>query len=513
RPRAGSDRIAGRHQYLRPRRGGADLFGSSIHGRRPGRIGRRRRCLSAAVANVRGEHLGRAVRAARAGARHREGLCAGLRWPRPASGRARPARQRAQARRRRTADARLGLPGRRRHRGARPVRWKSGTVRARRGARRHRRDHPRLRHRSARLDHDRSGDRRSVPLRRLRLRLALRAAARGDRARSCRGHHHGGSCRARLWRDHRRRRQARHDGKRAPPHAGHCGGVSLTRRVSPLAWAIAPAALLFVLFFILPFGVMAMLSFLSGNPVSNPNVVFTWRHYNRLLENDLYFDALIATLRIGAITTIIALLIGYPLAHWMARMHSRVGHAALLMAVVAPLLTGIVVRTFAWMTVLGDRGVINITAQWLGLTEKPLPLMYNEFGVIVGLVHIYVPFMVLTLVGVIGRIDRALEDAARGLGASRFRTFLEVTLPLSLPGILAGSLLVFALAISAYVTPVLLGGNNVLTLPMLIYQQVSASFNLGFAGALGVVLLAVSLALVFAYNTILGRLTGERQIA
>jgi putative spermidine/putrescine transport system permease protein len=283
--------------------------------------------------------------------------------------------------------------------------------------------------------------------------------------------------------------------------------------VSPIAWAIAPAALLFILFFILPFGVMALLSFLSGNPVSNPNVTFTWRHYNRLIDNDLYFDALVATMRIGAITTIVALLIGYPLAHWMARIHSRVGHALLLMAVIAPLLTGIVVRTFAWMTVLGDRGVINVTLQGLGLAEKPLPLMYNEFGVVLGLVHIYVPFMVLTLVGVIGRIDRALEEAARGLGAGRVRTFVEVTLPLSLPGILAGSLLVFALAISAYVTPVLLGGNNVLTLPMLIYQQVSASFNLGFAGALGVVLLVVSLALVFAYNTILGRLTGERQIA
>ena len=289
--------------------------------------------------------------------------------------------------------------------------------------------------------------------------------------------------------------------------------LNTKRKISPIAWAIAPAALLFVLFFILPFGVMMLLSFLSGNPVSNPNVSFTWRHYNRLLDSDLYFDALVATMRIGAITTLIALLIGYPLAHWMARMHSRVGHALLLMAVIAPLLTGIVVRTFAWMTVLGDRGVINITAQWLGLAAKPLPLMYNEFGVVIGLVHIYVPFMVLTLVGVIGRIDRTLEEAARGLGASRLKTFLEVTLPLSLPGILAGSLLVFALAISAYVTPVLLGGNNVLTLPMLIYQQVSASFNLGFAGALGTVLLVVSLALVFAYNSILGRLAGERQIA
>jgi putative spermidine/putrescine transport system permease protein len=285
------------------------------------------------------------------------------------------------------------------------------------------------------------------------------------------------------------------------------------RRISPIAWMIAPAALLFVMFFILPFGVMATLSLLSGNPVSNPNVTLTLRHYNRLFDSDLYFDALIATLRIGLVTTGIALVIGYPLAHWMARMRSRLGHALLLMAVIAPLLTGIVVRTFAWMTLLADRGVINTTLAWLGFADKPLPLMYNEFGVVVGLVHIYVPFMVLTLVGVIGRIDRTLEEAARGLGANRARTFLEVTLPLSFPGILAGSLLVFALAISAYVTPVVLGGNNVLTLPMLIYQQVSASFNLGFAGALGVVLLAVSLVLVFAYNTILSRVTGEGQLA
>jgi putative spermidine/putrescine transport system permease protein len=284
-------------------------------------------------------------------------------------------------------------------------------------------------------------------------------------------------------------------------------------RASPIAWAIAPAALLFVLFFILPFGVMAALSFLSGNPVSNPDVVFTWRNYQRLFESDLYFDALVATLRIGAITTVITLAIGYPLAHWMARMRSRLGHALLLMAVVAPLLTGIVVRTFAWMTLLGDRGVINTTLHGLGAIERPLPLMYNEFGVIVGLVHIYVPFMVLTLVGVIGRIDRSLEEAARGLGASRARTFLEVTLPLSLPGIVAGSLLVFALAISAYVTPVLLGGTSVLTVPVLIYQQVSASFNLGFAGALGAVLLVVALLLVLGYNTILGRLSGERRMA
>jgi putative spermidine/putrescine transport system permease protein len=120
--------------------------------------------------------------------------------------------------------------------------------------------------------------------------------------------------------------------------------------------------------------------------------------------------------------------------------------------------------------------------------------------------------MVLTLVGVIGRIDERLEEAARSLGASRLRAFAEVTLPLSLPGILAGSLLVFALSISSYVTPILMGGFQVMTLPILIYQQVSASFNLGFAAALGLVLLTVSIVLVIGYNHVLGRLSGQRDL-
>ncbi|MEJ7670669.1 MAG: ABC transporter permease [Casimicrobiaceae bacterium] len=286
-------------------------------------------------------------------------------------------------------------------------------------------------------------------------------------------------------------------------------------RLTPMAWLITPALLLFVLFFVLPFGVMAVMSFFSANPVSNPNAVLTTRHYERFIEDsaDIFHDALWATLRIGLVTTIVALLIGYPLAHWMARMRSRLGHALVLMAVIAPMLTGIVVRTFAWMTILQDKGVINTTLMSWSLIEKPLPLMYNEFGTVLALVHIYVPFMVLTLAGVIGRIDERLEQAARSLGAGRLRAFVEVTLPLSLPGILAGSLLVFALSISAYVTPSMMGGTQVLTLPMLIAQQVGTSFNPGFAGALGVILLLVSLVIIVAYNRILARLSGERGLA
>ncbi|CAL75965.1 putative ABC spermidine/putrescine transporter permease protein [Bradyrhizobium sp. ORS 278] len=283
-------------------------------------------------------------------------------------------------------------------------------------------------------------------------------------------------------------------------------------RVNRLALLILPSALLFALFFFLPIGLMAVMSVLTGNPVVTPNVAFTTKHYARMGTDSYYLEVIWTTLRIGLWTTLASLLVGYPLAHWMARIKSRTGHALLLMAVLAPMLTGIVVRTFAWMTLLSDKGVINQILTSLGLITKPLQLMYNETGIIVGLVHIYVPFMVLTLTGVIGRIDERLEQAAENLGASPWRAFVEVTLPLSLPGILAGSLLVFALAISAYVTPILLGGFQIMTLPILIYQQISANFNVGFAAALGMVLLVISLVLVIAYNHVLGLVSGQREL-
>ncbi len=272
-------------------------------------------------------------------------------------------------------------------------------------------------------------------------------------------------------------------------------------RSAPWAWALAaPALSLFALGFVLPLLTVAVLSLLSGNPVSNPRVVWTTRNYARLVADDYYVSVLLTTLLLAVATTIAALLIGYPLAYRLARMKPGPGRSLLLMAVLAPMLIGIVIRTYAWMTLLSEQGLINAGLRRLGLISAPLPLMYNRFGIVVALVHIYTPYMVLTLAGVLARIDRRLEEAAQGLGASPPRSFFEVTLPLSLPGILAGSLLVFALAVSAYVTPTLIGGFQVTTLPMLIYQQINGSLNLGFAGALGVLLLAVSLAVVAFYG-------------
>lgn len=268
---------------------------------------------------------------------------------------------------------------------------------------------------------------------------------------------------------------------------------------------LAPAGLIFLFFFAVPFVVMATMSLLTANPLVRPDATFTLRHYARMVDDIYYYEVLWQTLRLGLLTTVLSLVMGYPLAFLLARIRSATGRTLLLMAVIAPMVMGLVVRTYAWLGMFSNRGVINGTLMGLGLIEQPIQFLGTETAVVIALCHIYVPFMILTLTGVIARIDPKLEEAARGLGATRVGAFLQVTLPLSAPGILAGCLLVFALAISAYVTPIVIGGFEVQTLPMLIFQQVSASFNLGFAAALGVVLLVVALVLVFAYGRAMGR--------
>ncbi len=268
---------------------------------------------------------------------------------------------------------------------------------------------------------------------------------------------------------------------------------------------LAPALLIFAVFFLLPFLTMAVMSVLTGNPLTAPHVALTTRQFMRIAGDGYYASVLWTTIRLGLLTTVLSLLLGYPLAYWLARTPSAGTRRLLMMAVLAPMMMGLVVRTYAWLAMFSNRGVLNGTLLWLGAIAGPIPFLGSEAAVVVALAHIYVPFMILTLSGVLGRLDTRLEEASRGLGAGRARTFLEVTLPLSAPGILAGCLLVFALSISAYVTPIIIGNYAVQTLPILVYQQISASFNLPFAAALGIVLLAVALVIVAAYNRAMAR--------
>src|SRR5215510_4290362 len=267
--------------------------------------------------------------------------------------------------------------------------------------------------------------------------------------------------------------------------------------MAPAVLLLGPLVVLLVVFFSAPLVLMLVTSFAResfGQITWQP----TLHQYARFFSDTFYLGVLGDTLVLGAITTVAALLMGYPLAWHLARTRSR-WKPLLIVFILSPLLVGIVIRCYGWMILLADRGLINATLVEHGWIRKPLPLMYNTFGVTVALVHVFLPFMVLSLTGVLKRIDPQLIEASQTLGASPARAFLEVTLPLSLPGILAGSLLVFSLAISSFVVPILVGGFKVHVLPMVVYEQVLSVFDWPFGAANAFVLLVIAVALIALY--------------
>jgi putative spermidine/putrescine transport system permease protein len=260
---------------------------------------------------------------------------------------------------------------------------------------------------------------------------------------------------------------------------------------------LLPFTGLLALFFVVPLVLMAVIS-VSRQSFGEFEWTFTLDHYRRFFSDGFYLAVLGDTLWLGVLVTLVSLVLGYPVAYHLARTSTR-AKPLLLVFLISPLLVGIVIRCYGWMILLADRGLVNSTLVQHGLIATPLPLMYNRFGVTVALVHVFLPFMVLSLTGVLKRIDPALEEASKTLGASSLRAFLEVTLPLSLPGILAGSLLVFSLAISSFVVPVLLGGFKVYVLPIIVYEQILALFEWPFGAATALILLVLSLAIIAGY--------------
>ena len=181
----------------------------------------------------------------------------------------------------------------------------------------------------------------------------------------------------------------------------------------------------------------------------------------------------------------------------------------LMFMIVSPLLTSIVVRNTAWVLILGRSGVINDVLRGSGIIDKPLHLMYNEFGVILGVVHVYLSFMVLPIFASLQAIPRSVEEGAASLGASPFRVFRDITFALSLPGVMAGCTLVFILSMGVYVTPVIMGGNFVLTLPMLIADSVRNLYNWPAASAMAFMLLVAVLIMVIVSVRLQGRTRGN----
>lgn len=214
-------------------------------------------------------------------------------------------------------------------------------------------------------------------------------------------------------------------------------------------------------------------------------------NYAAFLARPDYVATLGRTLRIALLVTLFSVLIGYPLAHCIAR--ARRFQTFLTVLVILPWMVSVVVRTYGWVVILGNRGTLNSLMMWLGITEAPVRMLFNQVGIIVGLVHVFCPFMVLSVLAVMQQVPRAMEEASMSLGVGPFGTFWRVTLPLTAPGLISGSAIVFLLSTGAVVTPLLLGGPRDPMLAMQVYQDVFNLFNFPRAGALAFILMGAAL--------------------
>ncbi|WP_337269171.1 ABC transporter permease [Oryzifoliimicrobium ureilyticus] len=274
---------------------------------------------------------------------------------------------------------------------------------------------------------------------------------------------------------------------------------------------ILPALLFFIIFFVVPTASLFGLAFnKSVAGVINLSSAFTLDNFVRIFTRSIYYESILRSAGISAVVALICLFFGYPLAYVIAKTVNPGRNTLLMILVLSSMQLDMVIRLYGLMVLLGDNGLINGTLLRLGIVSAPLPLMYNTFGVIVGLVQITLPFMVLSLIGIIKSIHPSLEEAARSLGASRSKAFFSIVLPLSMPGILAGTLLVFALAISSYVVPALMGGWKVMVMPIHIYQQVAETGRWQFGAAIAVVLFVTSLMAIAVYHRAAMRTTGGR---
>lgn len=263
-------------------------------------------------------------------------------------------------------------------------------------------------------------------------------------------------------------------------------------------WLAVPGLLFLAFFFAWPVAQLLGLSLVD--PDSGRFSIAT---YERIAATEVYVRVLGITFRIAGYTALWSLLIGYPLAYWLSRLPDMY-RGRMLLFVMVPFWTSYLVKTFAWMIVLGRSGIINSLATGSGLVEQPLPLLHNEFGVMVGMVHAMVPLAVMTMLPVMAGIDRRLVQAAQTLGASPAHAFWLVYFKLSLPGVAAAGLLVFISSLGFFIVPAFLGGRQQTMLAQLIITQVQELLNWPFAGALAAMMLAAALISCWVYDRIFG---------
>jgi putative spermidine/putrescine transport system permease protein len=263
----------------------------------------------------------------------------------------------------------------------------------------------------------------------------------------------------------------------------------------------APLGLFFLIFFAGPLLLLVFVSLHDDPELTRIGI----GQYAKFLSDAFSLQVLGHTLWLGIEVTAVCLVLGYPLA-WLFVRCPRGAQPVLMIIILLPLLTSVVVRTFAWIVILGRQGIINTMLLAVGITDTPVGLLYSEGGLVAALAQVQMPLMVLPIITSLQRIDPNLADASAALGASAWRTFSHVTLPLSLPGVIAGSLLAYAAAITALITQTLVGGGKMLFLPMYIYQQASTLQNWPFAAAIAIIFLIAVLAGLTVLSC-LGKLT------
>ena len=259
---------------------------------------------------------------------------------------------------------------------------------------------------------------------------------------------------------------------------------AIGKAVNKWFWFTVPVIVFLAIFFVYP------LIEIFQRSITEPTTGLG--NYVRFFQSNTYIGVLTNTLKMSVIVTAVCLLLAYPYAYLMNRVSGRTA-SLMLMAVLIPFWTSILVRTYAWTVILQDTGIINSVLLRAGIIDEPLSLMRNLLGVVIGMIHILLPFMLLPLYAVMRRIDMDYMRAAANLGASPFEAFWRVFFPLSLPGVFAGALLVFIIALGFYITPALLGSPSDTMLSQLVVQQVQQLFNWGMGSAMAFILLAATL--------------------
>lgn len=259
---------------------------------------------------------------------------------------------------------------------------------------------------------------------------------------------------------------------------------AIGKAVNKWFWFTVPVIVFLAIFFVYP------LIEIFQRSITEPTTGLG--NYVRFFQSNTYIGVLINTLKMSVIVTAVCLLLAYPYAYLMNRVSGQTA-SLMLMAVLIPFWTSILVRTYAWTVILQDTGIINSVLLRAGIVDEPISLMRNLLGVVIGMIHILLPFMLLPLYAVMRRIDMDYMRAAANLGASPFEAFWRVFFPLSLPGVFAGALLVFIIALGFYITPALLGGPSDTMLSQLVVLQVQQLFNWGMGSAMAFILLAATL--------------------